>query len=982
MFNVFDFMMMLERILFATVFLSLTIHGFFTDEKGKGEIVPSDPNVLVNEILELNCTVYIHTGFNVSMLYWEIPNGQSVSERHLFTLNEQTLQFRRKVTSVREEGLYLCKAIDGNSTEIINSSYVLIEYEAIRNVTNTTCILYDRREEFSCYWDLGEYHHPESLSISASVSMDNNDQNLIPCPLLNIENDPTDRNVRVQCTWTPADGQIHSAIKIVVIDIWNQRFDVPSRRYSRYYETREITKYEPTDFVKVIKQTGCTCVHITWSRPLGVLDISTLLTLKSEWTTTLKVFEVIHTTSHTECHLVPASDYVIHVQVKPWKGQYYSDKKSQSFLTCSIAPAMAVPVFRSGWTSSECYDSVLRDITVYWKKIPRKFQNGQLTKYLLTSGDIYEEINANSSSAELSIPCKENLYFNISACNTEGCSPNSTLTIPYHDDQLAPKTLIVEQINTSAIELTWSGVKDQAGVDIVWCEAKSTTFTCQDEISMMNIKVDGNNVVLQQSAIDRTLSNVIFGVAVLDVKNVSSGIRWQDYCKYWKDLEPKKIMDVTLLSDPPENSLTVSWSPVTCDTKTEKNAYIHSYIVIYCKLDSQNNCKGEESSTRVLASGLPQQTIQKLDPDNNYGIWVQASSLSKDGPKSAMLTGRPTNNDLSSDTLVGITAASLFVFILVLSGVVFIVRNIKRKLGLDEQFPIHIPRMDSRNDSSENLELYHTTGRDNSTFDDCQLNYMTNSRYALKINPNGNIQLMKTKTYSTFDESEIKEQKKDIPPEQKLPPGYTRATPVITNLEDPVESSDIDNTITCNKHLALESGIHPSNQVIQTGEDPTKDKDKPFELKSLSIDEHISQDCGYVSNSASVWDRSDSGDFAVSSLPSCVKFPSDEYCHRDQQEIGSDISECTTFGHIKQQFVTNDISGTAHPSDSVFMSSDYVPCKAFEYYAYDHLGLNKDLKNDFQNNVNNNYLDSKVEEGNSNTGVYVSHSSALNFSGN
>ena len=53
---------------------------------------------------------------------------------------------------------------------------------------------------------------------------------------------------------------------------------------------------------------------------------------------------------------------------------------------------------------------------------------------------------------------------------------------------------------------------------------------------MMNIKVDGNNVVLHQSAIDRTLSNVIFGVAVLDVKNVSSGIRWQDYCKYWKDL--------------------------------------------------------------------------------------------------------------------------------------------------------------------------------------------------------------------------------------------------------------------------------------------------------------------------------------------------------------------------------------------------------------------------------------------------------------
>ena len=73
--------------------------------------------------------------------------------------------------------------------------------------------------------------------------MDNNDQNLIPCPLLNISSDPTDRNVRVKCTWTPADGEIRSAIKIVVIDIWNQRFDVPSRQFSRYYETREISEY-------------------------------------------------------------------------------------------------------------------------------------------------------------------------------------------------------------------------------------------------------------------------------------------------------------------------------------------------------------------------------------------------------------------------------------------------------------------------------------------------------------------------------------------------------------------------------------------------------------------------------------------------------------------------------------------------------------------------------------------------------------------
>lgn len=55
-------------------------------------------------------------------------------------------------------------------------------------------------------------------------------------------------------------------------------------------------------------------------------------------------------------------------------------------------------------------------------------------------------------------------------------------------DLLAPKTLMVEKINTSAIELTWFGVEDQADVDIVWCEAKSTTFTCQVDNSFIHRK--------------------------------------------------------------------------------------------------------------------------------------------------------------------------------------------------------------------------------------------------------------------------------------------------------------------------------------------------------------------------------------------------------------------------------------------------------------------------------------------------------------
>ena len=60
---------------------------------------------------------------------------------------------------------------------------------------------------------------------------------------------------------------------------------------------------------------------------------------------------------------------------------------------------------------------------------------------------------------------------------------------------------------------------------------------------------------------------------------------------------------------------------------------------------------------------------------------------------------------------------------------------------------------------------------------------MTSTINTIKVKNDGNIQSMKTETNVTFDESEITEQKKKIPPEQKLPPEYTRATPIIMNLK-------------------------------------------------------------------------------------------------------------------------------------------------------------------------------------------------------
>lgn len=119
-FNVVGIKMMLNGLLFAIAFLKYTIHGFVI-HGGKrifnmlkkirnknvmfwikresafiSEIVPSNSTVYINEILELNCSVYRHSGFNVSMLYWIIPNGQSLSEKQVISLNEQTIAVSAK----------------------------------------------------------------------------------------------------------------------------------------------------------------------------------------------------------------------------------------------------------------------------------------------------------------------------------------------------------------------------------------------------------------------------------------------------------------------------------------------------------------------------------------------------------------------------------------------------------------------------------------------------------------------------------------------------------------------------------------------------------------------------------------------------------------------------------------------------------------------------------------------------------------------
>ncbi|XP_062581700.1 uncharacterized protein LOC134243465 [Saccostrea cucullata] len=594
-----------------------------------------NPVVLVNGILELNCTVFTNSGLNASMLFWE-KNGTRLMEDSMIPAGERTLLFKKNITSVEEEGTYTCRSID--SRDISHSSLV-VEYDAVRDVTNFSCILYKSRDEFTCTWELGLYHHPAYLNVTARVSMDNGSSWKF-----------CQSNVKGKCTWTSDDGAINSVSKIVILKVENRKYGV-IKSFRKDYITRHI------------------------SNKLTDVDLNTSIVV---------------------CGLVPASTYNVKVQIKPLKGLYYSDVTQKLFTTCSREPSKGPSVHSSGYSTDICHDwTSRRKVTVYWKGIPRKYQNGKLTGYTISFQNNTVHLDSERLTGEIEIPCKNSSMLSIKGCNKDGCSLESKILIPPYTDVILPSKVIVEHRNTSCVDVTWFHRGGQVAVDIVWCKRKSGSLQCQGEINFMRLNGTYNFTSISSENIKSEFDDVIFGVAIINIKKISGGIKWQDACSYQKNLEPKKVTGVRLLPDAPENSLVISWSPVLCDASDINNVYVHSYEIIFCRLDSLNHCNGEKKSVEISATSYTQYTLKNLHPNVIHGIWVRAKSLTKVGPISDMVSGIPVNNDLTSGAVVGIIIAGGFVLVVMLAGGVCILRNVRSKLGLGETFPIHMPDLES-----------------------------------------------------------------------------------------------------------------------------------------------------------------------------------------------------------------------------------------------------------------------------------------------
>ncbi|XP_061180232.1 interleukin-6 receptor subunit beta-like [Saccostrea echinata] len=659
-----------------TIFQETLISEFF------GDITPSTSKIVLNGTLELNCT--INAGMNISSLYWETPEGKAPLKNTLI-IGNNTLQLRKYVTNVSEEGTYLCRSTSEKQMSRTPRTNVVVEYEAIRNVTNFTCMVDKDKDELQCRWKLGTYNHEEYLSIMASVSFDYG-VHFIDCP---------EKLPQESCTWSQGDGDIYAITIFINLTITNTEFKFTKSFFYDFRNQKILRLSPPTDVTSRVTS-SCTCVNLTWSTGERFIVTETKIYLNSKWNATPGVNEIDRFKTAMICGLIPDSAYELDLQQKPTGGIYFSDLTTAKFNTCMTAPTNGPGLSSSGYLSAKC-DSPLkyRSVMIYWKKIPEMYQNGAIRNYIVSSDGLKNHtFGARNLSGSVLVPCKGRHNISVTGCNSAGCSPHSSIIVRDNKELNPPDKLIVEQAGGDKMSLTWFGSsfasQSVSKIHVIWCKGEAAVQKCRGEINVLpkDTSLTGNHVLVSKKDINDSFGEIIFGVALLNGENLSSGIRWQETCRYTKDTVMPKPSDIRLLPLPPDDSLAVSWSRVKCDRTSAKNAYVKSYRIQYCRLNNHDHCKGNKAEVSLSADGMTRYTIHDLEDEKKYGIWVAAVSLRKNISYSDMIIGIPKNNDLTVRDISFIAAGSGFLFILAIFGLVCIIRQAIRKLGFQEEFPI------------------------------------------------------------------------------------------------------------------------------------------------------------------------------------------------------------------------------------------------------------------------------------------------------
>jgi cytokine receptor domeless len=273
------------------------------------------------------------------------------------------------------------------------------------------------------------------------------------------------------------------------------------------------------------------------------------------------------------------------------------------------------------------------DVYIYWKHLPKCYQNGADFGYLVTA-NIKNEMPSDVQH-HLAIYSKDKINLlkdttiTIRSNNSVGLSRMaSSIVIPGKERRLAGPTKIKKSLKDGSYELSWSPPDDPYDIitsyTVFWCVSKSELpNSCEGSINFARRKPN------ELKFIHESNQTVNFAVSA-NSESSTSGMIWAR-CTTANSNEIGKIKTIWI-PRLASKEIEVEWKLECTDS-----GIVAGYQLEYCPSEEPKTLECKETAKKLnITGGLdnPKHTLTNLSPYTTYKIIIRMFSNSTMGPAS------------------------------------------------------------------------------------------------------------------------------------------------------------------------------------------------------------------------------------------------------------------------------------------------------------------------------------------------------------
>ncbi|KAK0069422.1 cytokine receptor domeless [Biomphalaria pfeifferi] len=614
--------------------------------------------------LNINCTLsekFIEKGLDASHICfkWTDPSKPAGnicvydgSETHIAS----NITSQLVITNVTKTGkaVFYCYVEQCNETCLVGKSKdflvgtskdIRMQYKP-HKVTNVTCTLLNLDEYVECYW-----HHPvpynrelNNVIISCTVVIVDIINKSSSCSHLTFNG----------CRWGNVERNKTHILQINVTNRW------PGDSATTVFEFIPLNEVKPLapQNVKVNVLDKTDCYNITWTQNKVDRFSKFHIFYQSPGDNNWKAVATnVSQTFWKICKdLQPFTTYNLSVKSQ---SKYLSDGSIVTYTTPEKAPLTGPEAVNGSYITEECNEQDgQRNVTLYWKDLNKKHQNGEIKQYIVKYQDVTKSVPRGNYKITLRVSCSSPATVRLFAVNNAGPSENPTiLSIAPYQFQVPLVTklsLSVELTNSTSVQIVWQSTHNNELLNfVVFWENTAENYRYQGPISWIHVPK-------HQYYINIAINNSLqynFGLAVSDESNQwTSPIAWTD-CFY----EPipstfPTLKEINVI--PYDESAWITWEKIKCSK--QNRIKIRGYILRYC---SQNRCNiSNEITTVTISPDESSYTITKLDPVTLYmfALEVESHGINNSISEWKMFSTKSKSNSLTLTLIIiGITIVVL-----------------------------------------------------------------------------------------------------------------------------------------------------------------------------------------------------------------------------------------------------------------------------------------------------------------------------------